>query len=329
MEADLLFRSDPAWLGSDDAYSVPLGDDRMLWLFGDTFVRPRGIAGSRREALLVANTIGIQQGADPSTARMEMFWGCGDDGRPVPFFPSPDGSWLWPLHGVVTGESLLLFFMRVRFAVAGRTDPIDAWRRDGMFSFFDVFGWTALQIVNPRDAPHAWRIEDVASVEGRPVLGASVVVDGEWLLGYAWDRAQRIFLCRWPADSDVGDLQWWSRRGWDAGPGDSVIDEGATEFTIHRTGDGRWMQCQIDPLPVTRLRVRTAPAPHGPWTEEPVSFDPEVSPGVVCYAGKAHPHLAGADVVATYASIAAADATLDDDRIYYPRFIRLTTTETT
>ena len=37
-EADELFRSDPHWLGSDDAYSIDLGDGRVLWLFGDTFI---------------------------------------------------------------------------------------------------------------------------------------------------------------------------------------------------------------------------------------------------------------------------------------------------
>src|SRR5262245_25248473 len=37
-EADALFRQDPRWLGADAALTVDLGGDRVLWLFGDTFV---------------------------------------------------------------------------------------------------------------------------------------------------------------------------------------------------------------------------------------------------------------------------------------------------
>ena len=36
--ADALFHSDPRWRGGDAAYSVPLGGDRVLWLFGDSFI---------------------------------------------------------------------------------------------------------------------------------------------------------------------------------------------------------------------------------------------------------------------------------------------------
>src|SRR5215467_7748298 len=37
-EADCIFRSDPRWLGADAAFSVDLGQGRVLWLFGDSFV---------------------------------------------------------------------------------------------------------------------------------------------------------------------------------------------------------------------------------------------------------------------------------------------------
>ena len=54
-EADALFRSDPRWLGADDAYSVDLGGRRVLWLFADTFVSTRkrdrpGLLPARRTA---------------------------------------------------------------------------------------------------------------------------------------------------------------------------------------------------------------------------------------------------------------------------------------
>jgi hypothetical protein len=37
-EAGELFHSDPRWLGADAAFSIDLGQGRVLWMFNDTFV---------------------------------------------------------------------------------------------------------------------------------------------------------------------------------------------------------------------------------------------------------------------------------------------------
>jgi hypothetical protein len=42
------------------------------------------------------------------------------------------------------------------------------------------------------------------------------------------------------------------------------------------------------------------------------------------YAGKGHPQLSGDGLVCTYAQIALkCDRTLDDETLYYPRFVRV------
>src|SRR5207249_6485136 len=169
-EADQLFRSDPRWLGSDDAYSVPLGDDRTLWLFGDTFVD----GSTRRDAAFVRNSIGIQHGNDPTRASIEFGWGRARDGS---FFEAPDGVWYWPLHGARIGGRLVLFMMQVR-SPAGGDGATGEWRRPGALGFFEVFGWAALRLDNPDDEPSQWRVSRIADVTDPIVLGASVLADG-------------------------------------------------------------------------------------------------------------------------------------------------------
>jgi hypothetical protein len=45
----------------------------------------------------------------------------------------------------------------------------------------------------------------------------------------------------------------------------------------------------------------------------------------LAYAGKAHPQLTGAGLVLTYVvNSAHGDAVLWDERIYYPKFVRVT-----
>ena len=55
------FPYDRGWLGADAAYSIPLDNDRTLWLFGDTFCAPL-IApkpGPRAGSSMIANSIAI------------------------------------------------------------------------------------------------------------------------------------------------------------------------------------------------------------------------------------------------------------------------------
>src|SRR5437764_12208257 len=86
-EADALFTGDARFLGADSAYSVPLGNERVLWLFGDTFVALDD-ARSRRHAKFVRNSIAIETGLDPSKATIRFVHG-GTDEAPSSFFAEP------------------------------------------------------------------------------------------------------------------------------------------------------------------------------------------------------------------------------------------------
>src|SRR5208282_6632981 len=55
-EADKLFHSDPRWLGADAAFSIDLGQGRVLWMFNDTFVA-RKPGEDRSHSAFVRNTV--------------------------------------------------------------------------------------------------------------------------------------------------------------------------------------------------------------------------------------------------------------------------------
>ena len=375
-EADQFFRRDPDWHGADAAYSVPLSGDRTLWLFGDTFV-----GTSRHTARMVHNSIGVQDGSDLTTAALVSHFG-GRPSDPQPFFPSEAGTWLWPMAGARTPVGVVVFFMRVRSARPDLPTVIDAWREEGSMHFFDVFDWTAALVENP-DAPVGdWsvRMLDTPPAVDRVMPGAGVVVDGEHLYAYGWRdghalrpglirrrpkyrgywRPRLAYLLRWPVEqipAGLHDAQWWCGDGWslDAAQAASVIDSPATEFTVHRDGDGfvlteaaAWLR-GVDGVPALRalrvlkrlprwsraltvagllkvsVSVRRAAALTGPWSDPVRVFTPKVARDVHVYAGKGHPQLADDALVCTYAQIAlTADRTLDDDSLYYPRFVRVT-----
>lgn len=327
-KADALFHRDPRWRGSDDAYTVPIGPGRTLWLFGDTFV-----GESRATAAFIRNTAAIQEGDDPVTAGISFAW---RDGPSDAFPPSSPDHWLWPLHGARVEAGLVLFFMLVRAARPGARGGLDDWRAQGTLSFFRVDGWDARFVPDPDGPLERWTIRSPSVPDtGRVVLGAGVLVEDGRLHAFGWTPEKRIMLARWPVETlGAGALpppEWWcGARGWllDRSAAVPVIVRGSTEFTIHRDArTGLLCQTQVAGFLGAALTVRWAERPEGPWSAaSPVYVPPELArgDGTFVYAGKAHPQLAGADLVMTYASNASVELTLLDESIYYPRFVRVT-----
>jgi hypothetical protein len=328
-EADALFHQDPRWLGSDCAYSVDLGGGHVLWLFGDTYIATSA-AHKRRESKMPRNTIAVQQGYDPSKAEIQFYWNT-RNGAPASFFPDADWGWYWPGGGVRLDDQLLLFFMKVR-----RTG-------DGMFGFAS-FGWAAVAIDNPDASPDRWHLRWLDSPPNKfnvLVGSGSVLRVGDYVhaLGVAEPaKDHALFIARWPvAAARRGDLsspEWWepasarwiAQRDLKQRPA-PVFANAQTEFTVHH--DSRlngYIEVQTRGFGGADLAWRSAPAITGPWSALQSFHRPAESalPRVLVYAGKAHPELTGADLVVTYATNAEWARVLDDMKLYYPRFLKVT-----
>lgn len=376
--ADRLFRQDPRWLGADAAYSAPLSGGRTLWLFGDTF-----LGADRRTAVMVHNTIGVQDTPDPTTARLVTHHG-GTNEAPTPFFPTEPGSWLWPMDCARTDVGIVVFFMRVRSARPDLPTVLDAWRAEGSLMFFEVFDWTARLIRNPDDPVDEWDVVELATppARDRVMPGPGAVAHDGHLYAFGWRDGhelrpgrlrrtpryrgfrtpRRAYVARWPvSDLETGLLEprWWDGADWvgDQSRAVPVLDDPATEFTVHRDGGAfvcvdvlGWFAV-IDRYPrlaflrvlkrlprVGRvlsllglvrpsLTVRRAPAPQGPWSRPERVFALRPARDVLAYAGKAHPQLdsgPAGGLLCTYAQIAlTADRTLGDPSLYYPRFVSI------
>jgi hypothetical protein len=330
-EADVLFRSDPRWLGADDAYSVDLGGGRVLWLFADTFVstrrRParRTLLPARLRATMVRNSVGIQSGYDPSSASIQFYWRT-ESGKPRSFFPEEGGTWFWPGHGIVLDDTLLLFFMATRATSEGLG--------------FEHTGWRAIRVPNFEQAPSAWRLEWLEAPEspfGLIVSGGVLRLEDHVYAFSVREPEHTIHLVRWPvARAKAGDLsqpQWWdgTDRGWVpaqdlAQAPQALFSEGHTEFTVHHEPLlDRFLEIQTVGFGPADLGFRLAETPVGAWTPIELFYRPEEveTRNILIYAAKAHPHLSGADLVLTYATNTYPFARLiRSDELYYPRFLR-------
>jgi len=105
-----LFYREDGWTGSDIAFSLPLLDGRILWLFGDTWIG-KIRQGRHTDSNMVSNTIGIQQGLDPATAHLEFFHSY-KDAKPAAFIRPADGIGVfWLSHGGIHTDSGLYIFL--------------------------------------------------------------------------------------------------------------------------------------------------------------------------------------------------------------------------
>ncbi len=330
--ADVLFQIDTRFLGADGAYTVDLGGDRVLWLFGDTLVA-RDETRNYRTSAFLRNTVAIQTGRDPSRAFMRFYWRHDDDGAPQSWLPEePGGHWYWPGQGIRIGQTLVLFYGRLRQDGA-----------PGPSSFADE-GWTAHVIDNPDAEPSAWRPRLALlppDTSGSTSLGEAVVRDpdpgSDHVYVYGTHGAHHaVFVARFSAAAmQAGDLShpaYYCGGTWAEGctPSD-LIDIGYPELSVHHDARlGLYLMVASTGYGSTGLGWRSAPRPEGPWSRIRDVYRPVESfrDGSFNYAGKAHPELTGpgGGLVVTYVPSAfesqppALDATL-----YHPHFVRVFT----
>jgi Domain of unknown function (DUF4185) len=328
-EADALFHQDSRWLGADDAYSVDLGHDRVLWLFADTFIATTP-AHRRRESKMIRNSVAIEHGYDPSRATMKFYWGS-DGKNPTSFFAEQDDVWSWPGDGIRVGPILLVFLMRIH----GTSTGIG----------FEGVGWDAVVVANPDEEPSNWKIKRLECPQNNfgVVIGSGGVLQDEsfvYAFGSHEPAVHDIYVVRWPLSSILlGDLktpQWWdgtkstwvAQRDLPAKP-PPVFVNGTTEFTVHH--DSRlqaFVEIQSQGFDSAQIAIRSAPALTGPWSLLRNFYRPPEAdfPGVFNYAAKAHPELKaeGSDLILTYLTNASKFSRLiEDTSLYYPRMLKL------
>jgi hypothetical protein len=325
-QADALFQSDPVWLGADGAYSADLGGGRVLWTFGDTFLangsRDRGTAH------FIHNSIAIQHGYDPSSATIDFHWG-GTEQVPDAFMSEQGSTWFWPGAIVRLDTTALLFYSGVKSTSAP----------DG----FQAAGWSALIVENPADDPGSWRtaLPRFPPVTFPVTLGTAAVVSGDYLYAYgiAVPGDGSVYVARIGlSDANNGDLSqltWWTGGGtWtapqdlNASPADVFPMDGnnPTEMSITLMSSQTLYEVQSVGYGATDLAARTSVTIEGPFSLACRLYHPPQSdaPNAFVYAGKAHPELTGADLVATYVPTSFVfDDVRTNGALYVPHFVRI------
>lgn len=309
--AEALFRQNPEWLGTDGANSTPLGNDRIFWSFEDTFIATSG-ANTRQQSTMIRNSVAIQTGSDPLTAKMSFYWRQGSDGTPNSFFPEDGEIWYWTGGALRLDEGPLISFLH-------RTKSTP-----GVGLGFANAGYALAIITNPDQAPSAWKPEIVNARQSAfdAVPATALVREGNYVVGLALKQngthagALVRYLSSSLAVGNIDNPQWWAGpdRGWvgeqDLGPDGPVfiIDDAGAEGSLHwdqRTQS--FIHIATYGFGAATIGMRTAPVLTGPWSEQlEIYHPPELDdPQTLIYSAIAHPEIKGpgsSDLVVTYAT---------------------------
>ncbi len=316
------FRRTRGWSGADGTYSVPLPDGRTLWLFGDTFFG-RVLPGGKRspETFMARNSIALQPGRAPRD--LQFF--------AEPFYierPGRHDEWFWPYHGVALDSK------RVQ-VLLGRFQAVP---RDDAFGFRQVGLDLAVLRLDPSPrtesltrVPHFRSASDSVTAWGN-----ALVLDGPWVLIYGVRDSQgdpggkSLLLARAPRGhlARFGTWRFFTGTGWSRDPEEAagLAEDVSNELSVHRDPSGDWVLVSGPADLSSQVLLRTAPAPHGPWSlAQKLLTAPEAADGVFAYNAKAHPSLSGPGGLLISYNLNALDPerVVRDADLYRPRFIRV------
>ncbi|SPE50558.1 conserved hypothetical protein [Verrucomicrobia bacterium] len=111
------FRRTSGWTAGDGAFSVPLSDGRVMWLFGDSHVDDLDKASGTVPCLFqVRNAALLSRGEDILHA--QTLSGHGPGFRSLFKDSDDDNFWFWPLCGIEDGASIYVYLTGLRKTAA-------------------------------------------------------------------------------------------------------------------------------------------------------------------------------------------------------------------
>jgi hypothetical protein len=202
-EWNQMFQRTNGWLGADVAYSVPLGSDKTLWIFGDTFVGHIQ-DGKRTSAKMIHSSIATQQmGEEP-----QFYYPVDEQGAPQSLIKNlGPRTYFWLSDGARTEKGLYVFMQEVQ------------WLNDTAWGFKCVGTWLA-SVENPDDPPALWKISTQKlpftrlGTDRDVLLGLETLKSGNYVYIYGYSNrtnasAARSQIVARTSENDLGNTNSW------------------------------------------------------------------------------------------------------------------------
>ena len=261
-------------IGWDYQHVYPLGGNRYLWLFQDTFIDQSNTAATLDRATFTHNSAMVQDG------KCFRLLHRGTVERPLPFEPGTGtrtlSTWFWPMGGEVHDGRLHVFWARMT------KDTPDPRPPDGL-------GWHPdATFVATYDPNTLARLDFRQATQGgsSPIYGYAVQSEGDWTYLFAntfeqnlareggWSNGPhsgtKTFLGRVRRGRIFDQPEYWTPGGWiqDRRLAVPIVQRGWAEFPFQpRLVDGQWVAATaVNGYWGDEFELDVANEPWGPWT---------------------------------------------------------------
>jgi Domain of unknown function (DUF4185) len=322
------------WWGADAAYSIPLPDGRVVWIFGDTlYGKARYVKDDNPR--MVRNSIGISTCKDGKW-NINYVIRKGKGGHPRDFFQARNHTyWYWALDGFTYQGDLWVTLLRVR------NTPVTS---SAAFAFRTA-GADIARVSGLNASPQKWQVKIFPLVPDgvHAYPSATTVVEGKFAYLFALyeEKPNPMLLARIPLkglNAPKKNLQYLAKSdtwkpGFDPADAKFVMAPGSSEMSVrYHPALHKWVTVMMAPgFPSDKILFRTAPSLAGPWTKGKDIYQipdmqhsaPSYSPNTFCYAAKEHPEFeAPGKLLFTYVCNSLKVGSLTTDlNIYFPKAV--------
>ncbi|RJP71153.1 MAG: T9SS C-terminal target domain-containing protein [Ignavibacteriales bacterium] len=347
-----LLDTNHGWTGSDGIYSIPLNEydapsdnpaGKQLIVFSDTFIGDVDSTGKRLNTKMVNNTLALLQSNKPDS--IEFFWRKNANNTPasvfVPETPNANpGDWYWLMDGIALDDSVYVFGLRLNSTSGGLGFEVNGVTLLKFNMDEEEFIKNVKQFDTPlfyKDTTANWDIVigqavmPMTNVSGNPGADGFIYVYGP----KSGSSDKQLVAARVLPENieDFGKWQFWNGISWGSEIKDcaSLTKGISQEFSVTPLNNGKYLLVFQTGNSVALQEGESALGPFG--VTQIIYNCPEVllDPDIFVYNAKAHPNLSDTNkLLISYNvnSYSFTDHFVNAD-IYRPRFIYLTTNDTT
>jgi hypothetical protein len=276
------------WLGGDGDVSVPINDTTTVFIFSDTYVGNKDQKSRQEPGMgMVANTLAIQTCSTNGETDIKYYWNKMYSDNPEPFFRSfTDRYKYWVIDAFSANSNL--------YVILSKIGPQFGSPPDNIFNFSGL-GFTLAKISNPHDVPHDWIIElfplpDFMS--STMEIRCHAKQDGHIYLFISRNDTSQLIVRKQIdlIDNHESPFEYYAlNKDWKQCIKANDMLEIVKGFRCNSVNFhpeiNQWVMISDIWFKDNKIKMRTAPALTGPWSDELVIYEiPEVTPGNSLYS---------------------------------------------
>jgi len=196
-----LFRRSGGWVAGDGGYSIPIGDNKTLWTFGDSYIDSYDSATKTVPCLFQARNSAMIMDIDNPAIQYTLENSKSD---PTLFnFGTDRKYWFWPSSGFMSDDTIYVFLSRLK-----STGEPGMWGFTGVDSnYVGTICTSDLSTIS----------YNVLSSKNGINFGISTIAKGRFTLIYGIKSngfGNDLFLARFPTDNIYSSWQYFDGEGW-------------------------------------------------------------------------------------------------------------------